>query len=234
MVIDLESVLLRQGGYWFNFVDWSATGAVIGGLSTMVIALLTYVLIKENRLLRKAGNSPRVVAHFEFHPDGLGGLNLALSNVGTGPAFDVSFLFEKDDADFENYQILVDYTQERSAMTMIGQGEKISFLFAAGYQLFKPKDHSISERLKPFKVIVSWNASDSSKRFLAMYQLDVSAYAGLPGLMNKSPLLKIVDELAEINTQLSSRAGVPARLLDATTPEQCRRSVAKGADDVRD
>ena len=51
-------------GEWFSSIDWSATGGMIGGISTLVVAVLTYVLVRENRLLRKAGNSPLVVAHF--------------------------------------------------------------------------------------------------------------------------------------------------------------------------
>ena len=98
--------LLDQLGSWFSYIDWSATGTMIGGLSTLVVAVLTIFLVRENRLLRKAGNSPRIVAHFEVHPDGNGGLNLALSNVGTGPALDVSFSFEYDDEDFKKPNIL--------------------------------------------------------------------------------------------------------------------------------
>lgn len=218
--------LLNQLGSWFYHVDWSATGTMIGGLSTLVVAALTLLLVRENKLLRKAGSSPRVVAHFEFHPDGNGGLNLALSNVGTGPALDVSFSFEYDYEDFNNYNIIVDYAQERPAITMIAQGGKVSFLFAVGFQLFKPKDKSVSNQLKPFQVKVSWRASSSGKLFSERYPIDVAAYAGLPGMMNKPPLLKIADELCALNKKLASCACMP--LLDATMPEQGTRSVAKG------
>lgn len=224
----LGNQLLSQLGSWLCDIDWAATGAMIGGLSTLVVAFLTFTLVRENKLLRKAGNSPRVVAHFEIHPDGNGGLNLALSNVGTGPAFDVSFSFEKDDRDFRNYSILLDYAQERSPMTMVEQGGKVSFLFAIGFQLFKPNDPNISKQLKPFVVKVNWRAADTMP-FSATYQLDVAAYSGLPGLMNRPPLLKIVDELASIKKQLASRPSIRTPLLDATNLEQEIRNVAEGA-----
>lgn len=214
---------------WFTHIDWAATGSMVGGLSTLVVAVLTLALVKENRLLRNAGSSPKVVAHFELHADGNGGLNMALSNVGTGPAFDVSFSFEKDDNDFKNYGIIADYAQTRPAMTMIAQGEKISFLFAITYQLFKPKDPNISEQLKPFKVNVSWRTSGSSKMVSDTYVLDVAAYAGLPGMMNKPPLLKIADELAAIKKQIGNYSDITTKLFDATMPEQSMRAVVKGA-----
>lgn len=218
---------LNQLGSWFNYIDWSATGTMISGLSTLVVAALTVFLVRENKLLRKAGNSPRIVAHFEFHPDGNGGLNLALSNVGTGPALDVSFSFEYDDEDFKNYNIVADYAQERPPMTMIAQGDKVSFLFAVGFHLFAPKDGSISKQLRPFKAKVSWRASDCKQQISEIYSLDVSAYAGLPGMMAKPPLLKIADELCALNKKLASRACAP--LLDTTTTEQSTRAVVKGA-----
>lgn len=219
--------LLNQLGSWLSDINWTATGTMIGGLSTVTVAILTKFLVKENRLLRKAGNSPRVVAHFEFHPDGTGGLNLALSNLGTGPALDVSFSFERDDEDFKNYEILVNYVQQRPAITVIAQGNKISFLFAVGFQLFKPKNENISKQLKPFGVRVNWRASDGDRQFSEVYRLDVAAYSELPGMMTKPPLLKIADELCALNKRLASCACMP--LLDATKLEQHIRSVVKGA-----
>lgn len=220
--------LLNQLGRWFYHIDWSATGAMIGGFSTFLVAVLTVYLVKENRLLRKAGNSPKVVAHFELHPEGNGGLNIALSNVGTGPALDVSFSFEYDDEDFNNYNIIVDYAQERPAMTMIAQGDKVSFIFAVGYHLFKPKNENVSKQLKPFKVKVNWHSSDGGQAISKNYSLDVSAYTGLPGMMNKPPLLKIADELAAIKKQLATGSIRSTPLLDTTPPEQEWRSVVKG------
>src|SRR5690625_5959833 len=111
-------------------------------------------------------------------------------------------------------------------MTMIAQRDKVSFLFAVGFQLFRPKDGNISKQLRPFKAKVNWRASDCKQHISEIYSLDVSAYAGLPGMMTKPPLLKIADELCALNKKLASRACAP--LLDATTTEQGRRSVVKG------
>lgn len=222
---------------WVNSIDWAATGAMLSGLATAAVAVLTVLVVYENRQLRRAGNSPNVVAHFEFHPDGAGGLNLALSNVGTGPAFDVLFVFEYEADDFENYSIIVDYATQRLTMTMISQGEKVSFLFAIGFQLFQPKDTSVSKQLKPFHVKVSWRTSGSSKRISETYQLDVSAYAGLPGMMNKPHLMKVADELAGIKKELakltlhsrSLSTNSVSTFVDTTSPEQGVRNIVKGS-----
>ncbi|MGY0559863.1 hypothetical protein ACW7G2_03960 [Luteimonas sp. A277] len=217
-------------GEWFVNIDWVATGGMVGGLSTFTVALLTCILIKENKLLRKAGNSPLVVAHFETHPDGNGAVLLAFSNVGTGPALDVSYKIECDQNDFDNYEIIIRDLKERPPLTMIGQGEKFSFIFAVGFNLFRPKDPGISKRLKPFGVKVSWRSVDEMVQS-ASYSLDVSTYSGLPGIASKSPLVKIADELSAIKQQLaklvSSQDGL-ASFIDTTEIEQGTRAVVKG------
>nr|MBF4344337.1 hypothetical protein [Vibrio anguillarum] len=106
---------------------------ILSGLSTVAIAVLTVFLWRENRLLRKAGSEPKLVAYFEPHPDGTGGLNISVANVGTGPARDVYIQFKGEESDFTNYDLILDCTEKRGPLTLIPQGEKISVLFAIGY-----------------------------------------------------------------------------------------------------
>lgn len=188
---------------WFSFNVWSAIGSVISGFSAVAVAFLTYALIKENKLLRKAGSLPHVVSHFELHPDGNGSVRLAFSNVGTGPALNVSYSFEYELNDFENYDILFRFAEERPAMTMIGQGEKFSFAFAIGFKLFQPRDLNVSRQLKPFYVKVNWCSPGDKHVYSEKYLLDISAYAGLPGVIERPPIVKIADELTAIKQQLT-------------------------------
>lgn len=207
--------------------DWAAIGAVVGGVSTAVVALLTWVLIQENRLIRKAGNSPRIVASFEPHPEGNGALKLALSNVGTGPALDVSYSFEYEDGDFENYDLLLKYAVSRPAITMIAQGEKFSFIFAIGYKLFKPKDPRVSTQLRPFFVSVTWRSLDSQMVLSEKYRLDIDAYRGLPGLIEKPPLVRMADSLEAIRmlvAKFATNSGDSPRCVDLTSLEQSVRT----------
>lgn len=183
--------------------DWSVIGTVVGGFSTLIYTGFTYALLRENRTLRRAGSEPRLVAHFQFHPAGNGALQLAISNVGTGPALDVSYAFEYDPGDFENYELLFKFAEKRPAMTMIGQGEKFIFTFAVGFQLFRPKNPNISERLKPFHVKVNWRSVADKKFQSEKFLLDVSAYGGLPGLVEKPQIVRIADELEAIKKSLS-------------------------------
>lgn len=109
-----------------NMEHWKDLSTVLSGFSTLVIASLTLFLWRENRLLRKVGSDPQLIAYYEPHPDGTGGLNIAISNVGKGPAKDVYFQFEGDPENFEKYDLVLDCSHRRGPITTIPQDGKIS------------------------------------------------------------------------------------------------------------
>jgi hypothetical protein len=168
---------------------------VLSGFSTAVIAFLTIFLWRENRLLRKAGSEPNLVAYFEPHPDGTGGLNISIANVGTGPARNVYFQFLGESEHFARYNLILDCSKKRGPITLIPQGEKISMLFAVGFQLFKPKDSESNEPIPPFSIRLNWTSLHGANARCEDYLLDVKPYADLPGIINKPYLLKIVDSI---------------------------------------
>lgn len=168
---------------------------ILSGFSTLVIAILTVFLWRENRLLRKAGSDPHLVAYFEPHPDGTGGLNISIANVGTGAARNVYFQFLGGNTHFSRYNLILDCAKKRGPITLIPQGEKISILFAIGFQLFKPKDSDSNEPMPPFSVRLEWTSLNGENEKCEDYLLDVKPYADLPGLVNKPYLLKIVDSI---------------------------------------
>lgn len=133
---------------------------ILSGFSTVVISILTAFLWRENRLLRQAGSEPSLVAYFEPHPDGTGGLNISIANIGTGPARNVYFKFLDEQENFARYNLILDCDIKRGPITLIPQGEKISILFAIGFQLFKPKDSDSNEPIPPFSIRLEWSSLD--------------------------------------------------------------------------
>ena len=175
---------------------------IMSGFSTVVIAVLTIFLWRENRLLRKAGSEPQLVAYFEPHPDGTGGLNIAIANIGTGPAKNVFIQFKGEESNFSNYNLILDCSTKRGPLTLIPQGDKISVLFAIGYQLFKPKGANNNYPFPPFKVYLEWTDLNGKKNYSDEYTLDVKPYGNLPGFVNKPYLLKIADSIDGIGKNL--------------------------------
>ncbi|TIW46190.1 MAG: hypothetical protein E5V71_05045, partial [Mesorhizobium sp.] len=99
---------------------------LIGAASTFAIALLTVFLWAENRRMRKAGAAPEVVAYLTPHPDGHGGIQFVLANVGRGPAYGLTFEFIYDEKDFASHAVMLVNDKERTPLTVLPQDEKLA------------------------------------------------------------------------------------------------------------
>lgn len=74
-----------------NSAAITAITTVVLTATTIVYACLTRVLAQENRLLRKAGSAPQVVAYLAQHAYTRQAIDFVLANVGRGPALHVSY-----------------------------------------------------------------------------------------------------------------------------------------------
>lgn len=183
----------------------NSLSSIVGALSTLVISILTVFLWLENRALRKAGSEPKVVAHFEIHPNGSGAIDISLSNVGNGPAFDVNFYFNINPSDAKKYGIVVNHSESIPPMTLIHSGSKFTFLFGIGFNLLRPKDSKNDgdalDPLKPFSIKVEWR-NLHGKKYTKNYPMDIMQFNGLPGIFEKPPLFKVVDSLDRIGNEI--------------------------------
>jgi hypothetical protein len=196
-------------------VNAFATLATAG--ATVALAYLTYRLAWESRSLRKAGSEPRIVSYLEPHPEGHGGVNFVLANIGQGPAFDVRFAFVYDDEDFKAHDVLLKNDEVRTNLTVIPQGQKVAALFGVGYVLFG-SDAKGGTILKPFEVQVSYRDIEGRSR-ASSAKIDVRQFAGLPGLANKPPVIAIAKSLEKIEQHLGQLPGIVSaqqQLVDST------------------
>jgi len=215
--------------------NWQDLATVLSGFSTLVIAVLTVFLWRENRLLRKAGSDPKLVAYYEPHPDGTGGLNIAIANVGKGPAKDVYFQFQGNAEDFSKYDLALDCSRRRGPIATIPQDGKISVFFAVGYQLFSPRcggEIDSEKPIDPFYIRLEWKGLSGLKRYSDRFLLDVQPYSDLPGFINKPHLLKLVDSVDKVGKQvgaLKPEVGRLANLIDASRLDSATVQKAKGS-----
>ncbi|ERS06314.1 MULTISPECIES: hypothetical protein [Marinobacter] len=218
---------------------WKDIATVLSGFSTLAIAVLTVFLWRENRLLRKGGSEPRLIAYYEPHPDGTGGLNIAITNVGKGPAKDVYFQFDGDPENFAKYDLVLDCSHRRGPIATIPQDGKISIFFAVGFQLFSPKSNGKSnanEPIDPFHILIEWQSMGGRKKYADRFLLDVKPYANLPGFINKPHLLKLVDSVNAVGKQIGTlkpEVGRLVNLIEANTLDsRAVRKVKGNPEDV--
>jgi hypothetical protein len=113
----------------------TALSTVVLTGTTMVYAWLTAILARENKLLRKAGTEPQVIAYLAPHPRLSGPLQFILANIGQGPAFNVRFRVIDGGDDFSKHDALM--PEPAVALTVIPQGERYETFFGMGPSMFK-------------------------------------------------------------------------------------------------
>lgn len=170
----------------------TALATVVLTATTMIYAWHTAVLAKENKLLRKAGSEPEVIAYLNPHPRFTGGLIFMLANVGHGPALGVSFQITEGGGDFDSHDARL--RAPSIPLTVIPQGERYDSFFGMGWQAFK------EPRLKPFMVEVKYH--DLSKRkYVRSYVIDIGQFEGRITLGDE-PSEEIAKALKEISEEM--------------------------------
>ena len=131
-----------------SWIEWlnsnhgliSATATVVIALFAIFTAWLTKTLADENRLMRKAGTEPKVVAYLATDSQRPHAVNFVLANVGRGPAKNVEFTIEGDMTDFTAHDVSSSFTTHSGGRgtDMLPQGERIQSFFGIGPSLLAP------------------------------------------------------------------------------------------------
>ncbi len=158
------------------WIDWlNSNHGLVSAIATMVIASfagitvwLTKSLADENRLMRKAGTEPKVVAYLATDSQRPHTINFVLANVGRGPARNVEFTIEGDMDDFVAHDVSSAFRSHSGGRgtDMLPQSERIQSFFGVGPALLKPPP------LHCFKVSITYEDMNG-KTHKDSYQLDV-------------------------------------------------------------
>ena len=181
----------------------TALATVLIALMAVVTGVLTYALIRENRLLRKAGTEPDVVAYLTTHPRHPAITNFVLANIGEGAARNVRFRFKADEQDFASHRVRLNNSCNRAAISMLPQGEKIEAFFG-GHELYQ------KNKLRPFSVVVEYEDIKGRRR-VSRHSLDVSQFDGF-SVLGEPAEHEIAEALKKIEKHLNRFASGTTRI----------------------
>ena len=179
---------------FFNTYD----GLVVA-IATGVIAWLTYQLVRENRILRRIGTEPEIIAYLIPDSKVPSVVNFVIENVGMGVAKDISFSMKYDEAEFADHGVILKDDPNRAQFSFLPAKEKIILLFGVGHWIAKGK--SDEEWLKPFDVILKYQ-DIKNKKYERKYTLDFSSYKGLAGQASDPKIEKISNKITSIDKSL--------------------------------
>ena len=206
--------------------DPNTYASLITAAATAVLAVWTGTLWFENRSLRKAGSSPEMVAYLMPHPDGHGGIHFVLANVGRGPAFNVSFDFVYDEADFKAHDAMLLNDPERTAISVVPQDEQLRTLIGISHHLYDQK----AGPLQPFAVRIAYQ-DVFGRKIKRERVLDIRQFAGLRGILEKSNERKVSEALEHIEKHIGTIARQSTRFtafVDTTKISDSYVQKAKG------
>ncbi len=181
----------------------TALATVVIAVMAVVTGVLTYALIRENRLLRKAGTEPNVVAYLTTHSRRPTMTIFVLANIGEGAACNVRFRFQADEQDFTSHKVRLNNSCNRAAIGMLPQGEKIEAFFG-GHELYQ------NDKLRPFIVVVEYEDIKGRRR-ISTHSLDVSQFDGF-SILGEPAEHEIAEALKKIEKHLNRFATGTTRL----------------------
>lgn len=169
----------------------SAVATVVVMYANLKYARLTKALLEENRILRKAGTEPEVVAYLQPVPGSFSDLHFVLNNVGQGPARNVAFTLQNlDQESFARHNVQFRNSPARKPIDMLPQGERVSYYFS-------PLHPSLFDepRLKPFSVLLTYGNLRGEK-YQSTFDLDISQFEGFA--LKRDPGDRMADDLNEL------------------------------------
>lgn len=223
---DICSMLINAFSSSASFLNENS--GLITAIATIAIAWLTKTLARENRILRQAGTEPEVIAYLIPHPNGHGGINFVIENVGMGLAKDISFTFEHDEEDFKNHKVLLTNDENRLSFSFLPAKEKIVCLFGVSFELAGSQCNG--KWLKPFSVKIEF-FDINNKKHNKTCQINFAQYKGLNGILDVPPIVTLSKSLEKIEKHLgaiSQKTQAALNLIDKTNVENFTRQKAKG------
>ena len=195
-----------------------AVATVVIAASALLTFFLTWALVRENKLLRKAETEPEVVAYLAIHPLHHEFLNFVLANVGRGPARNVRFELDISEEELNSREILLKNSVDRKPIGFLPQGEVFAVHFGNG-----ERAHS-DPRLPPFNVKIDYE-NLKGKQETKTCLLDVAQFDDL-WLLGSPPEKDIAGSLKKIEEHLKA-FGEPIRNM-GDIPRSLEAHVWKG------
>ena len=185
-----------------------ALAAFVSAGSAVASVLLTRRLAEDNRVLRKAGTEPEVVAYLGIDTQSGFFVNLVLENVGQGPACDVEFFVEADPQDFADRSVMdVTAGATQKIRSLLPQGERAERRLGVGNSLFSEDE---AKRLQPFRVDVWYSTLRGVRIGPQEYPLDIAELRGAP--LGTPTEKRLADSLQKIERHLGHFASGFKRL----------------------
>jgi hypothetical protein len=168
-------------------------------LSTVVYAVLTWRLVAETRLMRRAQTTPKIAVFYRNSETAISLLDIVIENIGLGPAYELQFELQPITSGDGTEKLLADLTERNvfaTGLKFLAPGQTFSCFFT---NLLEGFDGKITSQIR---VIARYRGTAGVKHE-DEYILDLSEIRGLIRV-GEPPLLKISKDIEKMATALAS------------------------------
>jgi len=181
---------LNQNSGAFNIIF---SGAV--AFATIVYALLTWRLVSETKMMRKAQTEPIISANLQSTEEDIHFIELVLQNIGLGPAYDVRF---DVDPEFEEKDLKLNLSKVgfvKDGLYIFVPNQKIKIPVAVLYNDFEDKIK------KHFKLKISYRNAVGDL-YIEEYPIDFAQFSGISQI-GKPPIYELAEGVKEIHNDIA-------------------------------
>jgi hypothetical protein len=114
-------------------MDLALLTSIVVAATSVVLAVLTYQLAVETKLLRKAGTDPSLSVHIEAGERHVNAIFLVIRNHGRGTAYDVKWTVTPDAKTLEAHGVELRSLKLLDGLSQIASGQKIETFFGMAF-----------------------------------------------------------------------------------------------------
>ena len=170
----------------------------IVALSTVVYALLTFALVRETSKMRSAQTEPCIDITYEPRNEWLKLIDIAIKNIGLGPAHDIKFditPLTKDEITIELIKELKEKHFLSSGLNYLSPGQEISSFFISTDTKFEGKMAS--------RILIKASYKNAiGKKYSNEYTINLSELEGIIKIGQPPPLYKIAKDIEAIKDEI--------------------------------
>lgn len=186
-------------------------------LATVVYAVLTAALVKETRQMRQAQTEPHVDVSFKMRDETLGFLDIAVRNIGIGPAYDIHFSIHQVAGDLVAAGLMKELKEIhflQSGVRYISPGQELKSFFTSMYERYDAKLVSQISIEITYKNAVGSNFKEN-------FLLDFSELKGITRI-GEPPLLTIAKHVKKLSEEFDKVTSSGRLRVDTFTSEDRR------------
>jgi hypothetical protein len=181
--------------------------SAIVAISTVVYALLTWRLVSETRLVRRAQTMPKIAVYYRTRDEWMALLDIIVRNIGLGPAYDVQFDLQPVTTGPGTEQLMKELRERNifsTGLRFLAPTQEYSSFFTNVTEQF---DEKMAAQIR-----VTVRYVDSARvAHIDEYTIDLSELRGMVRI-GEPPLLKIAKQIEKMAQELTHLAGGQRRL----------------------